>query len=236
MLRITNTEKWKDAWFTGLNPTEKLVFLFLTENCDSAGFYEVNLKLMSSLIGIESDVLRKALVTLRRSYLPSSKDSGVSKIWLKKFLFHQNCLPLKGDNDDHVKIKLTLEQNIKYFDGSDEMQSIIDSLQKADPKKRGGSTKVFKPPKWEDFWLYYEEYYKKHFEVDTVDENGGQQLFDHYVSCGWKVGNKKMVDWKAAVRKNIPNHPPKGEVKSQGQKSRKGTVEEASHKFLEKED
>jgi len=38
--RFTETEKWKDPWFRKLSPEVKLFWLFLTDNCDSAGFWK----------------------------------------------------------------------------------------------------------------------------------------------------------------------------------------------------
>jgi len=40
--RVTDTDKWNDTWFNTLSPNAKLLFFFLVENCDNAGFYEVS--------------------------------------------------------------------------------------------------------------------------------------------------------------------------------------------------
>lgn len=223
MIRKTNTEKWRDAWFTGLKPTEKLVFIFLTENCDSAGFYEVNLNLMCNLIGIELEELRQALGRLKRSFLVANSNE-VKKLWLKKYLFHQNCLPLKSENDDHMKIKIMLEQNFYDFGSPEEMHKIIHSIIALPVKKTTTSRKKFVEPTWLDFWEYYQSI--------LDNQETAQQLFDHYLSCGWKVGNKPMVDWKAAIRKNIPNHTKQGDNKTLINKTRKDNVQNASEAFL----
>ena len=44
--RYTNSDKWTDSWFSDLSANAKLLFIFLYENCDNAGIYEVNKKFM----------------------------------------------------------------------------------------------------------------------------------------------------------------------------------------------
>ena len=52
--RITNIEKWKDLWFSNLSPNAKLLFFYFVENCDNAGFFEVNKKFMLFYTGLDS--------------------------------------------------------------------------------------------------------------------------------------------------------------------------------------
>lgn len=40
--RFTATEKWNDPWFCGLSPTYKLFWMYLCENCNHAGIWNVN--------------------------------------------------------------------------------------------------------------------------------------------------------------------------------------------------
>lgn len=41
-----------------------------------------------------------------------------------------------------------------------------------------------------------------YFRVKQIinPEDAAEHFIDYYDSCGWKVGKKSMVDWKAAVR------------------------------------
>lgn len=49
--RFTSTKKWTDPWFRKLSPKMKLFWFFITENCDAAGIWNVDLDLASFLIG-----------------------------------------------------------------------------------------------------------------------------------------------------------------------------------------
>lgn len=227
MIRNTNTEKWKDAWFTGLSPIDKLVFIFLTENCDIAGFYELNFTLMRGLIGVSDKELVSALSGLQRSFIPNKKGMKPRKIWLKNYLLHQDCLPLKSDVSKHTKIKFMIESNFEDFNCPMQMRTIIDSVIKTEPiKSKRSSSKKFIAPDWDEFIEYYKTL------LDNEEQARG--LFEHYLSVGWKVGNKQMVDWKAGIRKNIPNHK-----KYMGNNSPKNSsntrtdaLKEASNSFL----
>ncbi|NMB81910.1 MAG: hypothetical protein GYA14_08835, partial [Ignavibacteria bacterium] len=59
--RFTNTDKWADSWFANLKPIEKLLFIYLYENCDIAGFIEINLKRWAVDIGAELKTIEGAL-------------------------------------------------------------------------------------------------------------------------------------------------------------------------------
>ena len=55
MARFTAAEKWGDGWFSNLKPLEKLIFLYLTDKCDNAGFYEINYRIDPFVIGITKE-------------------------------------------------------------------------------------------------------------------------------------------------------------------------------------
>ena len=89
--RYTYTEKWSDAWFSDLKPSEKLLFIYLYENCDIAGFIELNLKRWSSDLGINTKGIEGALKGLQRGLIiAETKDC----YFVKSFLRHQKNLPL----------------------------------------------------------------------------------------------------------------------------------------------
>tara|TARA_Y100001963_G_scaffold77512_1_gene107413 strand:+ start:401 stop:925 length:525 start_codon:yes stop_codon:yes gene_type:complete len=51
--RFTETGKWSDVWFMDLNSTEKLFWLYILDNCNNCGVWEVNFKLAEFMIGHE---------------------------------------------------------------------------------------------------------------------------------------------------------------------------------------
>ena len=49
--RFTDTDKWKKAWFRQLSPKLKCVWSYITDNCDHAGIWPIDIDLMSFQIG-----------------------------------------------------------------------------------------------------------------------------------------------------------------------------------------
>jgi hypothetical protein len=49
--RLTDTDKWKKAWFRKLNPIHKIFWQYLIDNCDHAGIWNVDLELAQYSIG-----------------------------------------------------------------------------------------------------------------------------------------------------------------------------------------
>lgn len=111
--RYTDTGKWGDSWFVDLNPKEKLLFLYLCDNCDIAGFCEISYRRISFDTGIDERSLQGALKGLCRGLI-FSKDGEV--VFLRNFLKHQKNLPLNRDNKAHRGAIKRLEKYADKFD------------------------------------------------------------------------------------------------------------------------
>lgn len=191
MLKYTETDKWRDAWFTTLSPLEKLLFIFLYENCDEAGFIEVNYPVWVSQLGMDKKQIYNAFVPLKKALL-SGKATGSNILWIRKYLEYQNKLPL--DSSEHALIIKKIRSNISKFSDPEELNSILSSVIEVKVEKTK-KRKDFIPPDYNEFSEYHISVYP-----DTTEEKS-KDLYDYYTSCNWMVGkNKKMHDWKAAVR------------------------------------
>jgi len=94
--RYTNTEKWNDSWFSNLKPNEKLLFIYLYENCDIAGFVELNIKRWSTDLGYDKKIIEGALKGLQRGLIHSNLNDC---IYIRTFLKHQKNLPLNPEKN-----------------------------------------------------------------------------------------------------------------------------------------
>jgi hypothetical protein len=45
--RFSDSEKWNDVWFTELNNDQKIIWIYLLDNCDNAGIFKLNIKLIN---------------------------------------------------------------------------------------------------------------------------------------------------------------------------------------------
>lgn len=110
--RLTNTDKWNDQWFSGLDWRQKVVFLYLCDQCDMAGFYEINLRKMAWDIAIDCADVEGALKGLKSRLLYSSDGKY---LFLRNFIKHQKNLPLNEKNKFHSGIIKRLNENLKSF-------------------------------------------------------------------------------------------------------------------------
>lgn len=53
--RLTDSNKWDDAWFADLIPDMKLLWLYLVDQCDHAGIWKVNKRMADFKIGKSMD-------------------------------------------------------------------------------------------------------------------------------------------------------------------------------------
>lgn len=111
--RYTFTDKWNDAWFSNLKPIEKLLFMYLCDNCNCAGFIEIILKKWIVDIGTDMRGLEGALKGLEKALIYSN-DKSV--IYIKTFLKHQKNLPLNEKNNAHKGILEKFDSVSHKFD------------------------------------------------------------------------------------------------------------------------
>jgi hypothetical protein len=94
--RYSNTDKWSDGWFSNMKANEKLLFMYLCDNCDIAGFIEVNIKRWTSDIGYDKNIIEGALKGLQRGFIYSNSGDC---IYIRNFLKHQKNLPLNPEKN-----------------------------------------------------------------------------------------------------------------------------------------
>jgi hypothetical protein len=216
--RITNTEKWKDLWFSNLSINAKLLFFYFVENCDNAGFFEVNKKFMLFHTGFNEDELYKAGNEIKKSYI-KSKDG--TKLWLRNFLKYQKKLPLNPANGNHKQIIGLIKENLadeNKFKGSDVLNSILpidlqftktqrkkkEVVEKSEtfepidntsnkPQESPAKNVKFIKPSVNNVYEYMAE---NEFEFAQTES---MRFVNYYESNGWKVGKNPMKVWKSAV-------------------------------------
>lgn len=122
--RYTDTEKWEDAWFTSLSQLQMLLFIYLCDNCNIAGFYEIKLKRAASDLNSSPETILGALEGLHRGLMWSADGET---IYIRNFLRHQKNLPLNPNNNAHKGILDKFELYRHKFD----IENIEDFIQGA---------------------------------------------------------------------------------------------------------
>lgn len=133
--RFTNTDKWSDSWFSELNPLEKLVFAYLCDKCDIAGFIEFTPRVWAVELGCSVEEINEAIKPHASPTLGAREGLGRGLIYsldnscffVKNFLKHQKNLPIKSNNNAHIGIVKRIELYCEKF-GFTSSESFIDEL------------------------------------------------------------------------------------------------------------
>lgn len=121
--RYFDTKFWSDSYVTKLDPTEKLLFIYLmtNERTNVAGVYELPIKLMSVESGIEISMLENILLRFVRDNKIVLFDGWVRVINSLKHQNLDNRNIVKGVENvycsipHNVKLGLELPQNVSEF-------------------------------------------------------------------------------------------------------------------------
>jgi len=213
--RVTDTDKWNDTWFNTLSPNAKLLFFFLIENCDNAGFYEISKKFLLFYTGFDEIQLNNSILELKKMYIKSNDNSI---IWIKQFLKHQKKIPLNFRNGNHKQIISIILDNLnneQKFKGCNQLNALLPpDMQLGKRKKREVSEKndlsdiepstILPLPKFVKPTIEQiaEQMKSKDFAYYIAESS---RFYNYFESQGWKVGKNTMKSWKGAVHTWISN-------------------------------
>lgn len=186
---------WQESWARNSCAVHLLLWLVThanTEDKEQKGLFVKRGQLLASIRGI-------------------SKQTGISEQSVRTAL-RQLCLTRHiTQQTTHSKTIITIcnydsyvisnfHPNTSYntavnTPNTEENKAILAEKEKAkhvpEKAKRSRSSSVFTKPTLEECMAYASD---KSYHWDVG------RFFDYYEACGWKVGNKPMKDWKAAMR------------------------------------
>lgn len=114
-LRFTNPEKWLTPRFRKLSPDQKLLYEYICQNCDLAGFMILDVDRISFDTGIEMETIQKALEELNKEEI-SIQDGWV---FVLDYIEGQKNVTKEGSlnplNNAHKSIIKRLRENYGKF-------------------------------------------------------------------------------------------------------------------------
>tara|TARA_R110001606_G_scaffold81957_1_gene188385 strand:+ start:252 stop:881 length:630 start_codon:yes stop_codon:yes gene_type:complete len=189
--RFTDTEKWKKGFIRSLPPSYKLLWLYMLDDCDNAGVWQVEVEVASIRIGTKLNE-KEALKLFGDTVI--SFDEG-TKWFIKEFVKFQqgvnHIAELNSNSNPHKSI-LRLVEQYKLLELEDNPKEYIEEVKEAKKNSR------FVRPTIEDVDSYCIERKNK---VDSV------KFVNFYDSNGWRVGKNPMKDWRACIRSWEANTP-----------------------------
>ena len=138
-VKFTNAKKWDDVWFSQLTMKQKVMFMYLCDMCDIAGFHEVNKELATLQTGIED--VDETINALSKSVVYNN-----GYIWIKKYIKHQKNLPINLKNGAHKAIVKSIDEHIDRFPEVFETLPVSDGAIIKSELKGGGGGGASPPP------------------------------------------------------------------------------------------
>lgn len=180
--RYTNTEKWQDAWFSSLDQMQMLLFIYLCDNCDIAGFIELNYKRWANDLSSSVKTIEGACKGLARGLIYSNTNDC---IFIRNFIKHQKNLPLNPNNKAHQGIIKRFDLYSKKFN----IQDIKEFIQRGFE----GATKGLQSPTGNGNGICIVDTWRTNFEIYK------QELRDAYLKI------YEDEEWVKARKEYHPN-------------------------------
>ena len=92
--RFLDTELWPKEWFQNLSLKEKVLLKYVFENCDCAGFLELNLRMISFIIGDTITIDDFKSINSKKEQFEFINDN---LIFVKDFILFQNNISSLND-------------------------------------------------------------------------------------------------------------------------------------------
>lgn len=210
MKRFTETSKWEDKWFRALSPGNKLVFLYVVDRCDNAGFLEWDVEAAKFHLGLEADKIEGAIKGLDRAIKGAS-----GWLWIRTFLRHQKNEFLRMENPAHRQIIGLLKAQIERFAGVEEFEEFVAPYKGllrgserglASPIGIGIGKGIGKEKKGSEEGKENKGRAKSPEEVHEfflslgLTKEDGEWFWHKCEANGWKNGIRPILDWRATVR------------------------------------
>ena len=196
----TATNKWADNWFLCLSSDAKVLFYYITEKCNNAGFYEIHKPTMLAQTNINEIRAKECFIEIKKAYIMSVDKQT---IWFKNYIKYQRKLPLKEHVSNHKQIINILKDNLENpnkFPNNKEIKKLlpvpIKLVKDVNIEKVNEVTepvKRFVKPTIEEVKTYME------LKLIPNADYESNNFFNFYESKGWKVGKNSMKSWKSAI-------------------------------------
>jgi len=205
--RFTDTEKWKKPFIRSLKAPYKLLWLYICDDCDHSGIWQVDIEVAQIRIGEKLDE-KKALEYFIDKIIPLENNT---KWFIPSFIEFQYPSGLNENNKAHTGIIKNLE---RYKEQIDNYKPLISPLQGdkdmvMDKVMVKDKVKVmvimpFESEEFLNYWEMWKEFKRKQFKftyatpqseqaalkdlvkLSNGDEQIALQIIEQSLAKGWK--------------------------------------------------
>jgi len=187
--RMTDTDKWKKGFIRSLPAKYKLLWLYILDDCNHAGIWDIDFEVASIRIGSK-------ITEAEASRVFSSQIKifdGGNKWFIPKFIDFQYGTLNENSRVHQSVIKLLDKYDVYNIEGISpvDVAGLPNEIEKPIIKR-------FKEPTIDEIDSYC---------IERENKVDSHTFFDFYQSKGWVVGKVKMKDWRACVRTWEKNEP-----------------------------
>jgi hypothetical protein len=205
--RFTDTEKWKKPFIRSLKAPYKLLWLYICDDCDHSGIWQVDLEVAEIRIGEKLDH-KKALQYFAEKIIPLDKGT---KWFIPSFIEFQYPSGLSENNKAHTGIIKSLEKYKHEIDNFKPLESPLqgDKVMVMDKVMDKDKVKVmvilpFESEEFLNYWTMWKDFKKKQFKftyatphseqaalkdlvkLSNGDEQIALQIIEQSLAKGWK--------------------------------------------------
>ena len=155
MKRFCDTDRWiKDVWFCELEPRDKLFWMFILDQCDNVGVWEVNMRIANILTGYEFK--KENLLTAFGEKIHIFDDG--KKWWIPSFIDFQHGVLDESSASKPIKSYISLlEKHTLWIEYANRTQGVQG---KGKGKGKGNTNKKVTheyPPEFENWWKIFKK-------------------------------------------------------------------------------
>lgn len=207
--RFTDTEKWKKPFIRGLQGAYKLLWLYICDDCDHAGIWQVDIDVAQIRIGEKID-LNEAIKSFEDKIVIFDKGN---KWFIPSFIEFQYPSGLNPENRSHNSVIILLEkynlldkQNkplISPLEGRKDMvMDMVMVKDKVKVKDRGAEIKfLWAGNEVVELWEEWKEYKLQHFKFKYKTIQSEQAAFDNLV----ELSEKNFEIAKEIIKQSMAN-------------------------------
>jgi hypothetical protein len=205
--RFTDTEKWKKPFIRGLQGAYKLLWLYICDDCDHAGIWQVDIDVAQIRIG-EKIILDEAIKSFEDKIVIFDKGN---KWFIPSFVEFQYPSGLNSENRSHNSVIILLEkynlldkQNkplISPSEGCKDMDMVMVKDMVKDKVKEAKIKFLWENDDAVKMWDEWKEYKSQHFKFKYKTIQSEQAAFDNLV----ELSEKKLLIAKEIVKQSMAN-------------------------------
>jgi len=201
--RFTDTEKWKKPFIRSLKAPYKLLWLYICDDCDHSGIWQVDIEVAEIRIGEKLDY-NKAILYFNDKIIPL--DNG-SKWFIPSFIEFQYPSGLSENNKAHTGIIKNLERYKSEIENYKPLNSPLqgDKVMVKDKVKVMDKEKVqvilpYTSDNFIKYWDLWKDFKKKQFKFTFATPQSEQAALKDLVniSKGLETNAIKIIEQSLA--------------------------------------